>query len=113
MLGWLAGVIMKNKLNISRMALSPQAVGLSTFLMLEKSCLYMWRCAKCFYHFANISKVQGVMREEKKCPKCKALNVLTLSNKQLKLECRFYDPTTNGYTNDETNGDFFKDEHDF
>ena len=62
----------------------------------------MWRCAKCFYHFANIAKVEGLLREEKKCPKCKSLNTLTLTSKEINLNCKLYDPATNGYS-DEVN----------
>ena len=58
---------------------------------------YMWRCAKCSNHFANISEVEGILKQEKKCPKCKSLNVLTLTNKEIYIHCRFFDSQTNGY----------------
>lgn len=75
---------------------------------------YTWRCAKCFYHFANIDRVQGILKQEKKCPKCKSLNILTLTPKQIIIECKFYDPATNGYATEENNGDYpFKDEPNF
>ena len=41
-----------------------------------------------------------MLREEKKCPKCKSLNILTLSNKEIIIRCKLYDPTTNGYRED-------------
>lgn len=58
---------------------------------------YMWRCAKCSSHFANITKVEGAIKQEKKCPKCKALNILTLTDKDIYIQCRLFDPQTNGY----------------
>lgn len=64
--------------------------------------VYMWRCAKCFYHFANIAKVEGMLKEEKKCPKCKSLNTLSLTPKEINLHCKLYDPQTNNYR-DESN----------
>lgn len=60
----------------------------------------MWRCAKCFYHFANISQVEGKLKEQKKCPKCKSLNTLTLTSKEININCKLYDPTTQGYTDE-------------
>ena len=68
--------------------------------MPDQSHIYTWRCAKCFYHFANIAKIEGMLREEKKCPKCKSLNILTLTGKEIILHCKLYDPATNGYTDD-------------
>ena len=65
--------------------------------MSRENYVYMWRCAKCFYHFANIAKVEGLLKEEKKCPKCKALNVLTLTSKEINLSCKLYDPSIDGY----------------
>ena len=62
--------------------------------------VYMWRCAKCFYHFANIAKVEGLLQEEKKCPKCKSLNILTLTPKEINIRCRLYDPSVNGYSDE-------------
>ena len=59
--------------------------------------VYMWRCAKCFYHFANIHKMEGVLKEEKKCPKCKTLNILTLTNKEIVINCKLLDPPVAGY----------------
>ncbi len=38
-----------------------------------------------------------MLKEEKKCPKCKALNTLTLNNKEIIITCKLYDPSINGY----------------
>ena len=64
----------------------------------DQSYTYMWRCAKCFCHFANISKAEGMLKEEKKCPKCKALNTLTLTSREININCKLYDPNVNGYS---------------
>ncbi len=63
--------------------------------MAEQNYTYMWRCVKCFYHFANIAQVEGLLKEEKKCPKCKSLNTLTLTNKEIVITCKLYDSTVN------------------
>lgn len=63
---------------------------------------YIWRCAKCGYHFANIHKADGIVKQEKKCPKCKSVNTITLTNKEIYIHCKFYDRETNGYR-EETN----------
>ena len=76
--------------------------------MLDQNNAYMWRCAKCFYHFANISKVEGLLKEEKKCPKCKSLNILTLTSKEIILTCKLYNPETNGYSGQSR--DIYQDE---
>jgi len=57
--------------------------------MSDSNSSYIWRCAKCSAHFANISRVGGLIKIEKKCPKCKALNILTLSKKEIILQCKF------------------------
>ena len=49
---------------------------------------FIWRCAKCSCHFANIEKNDGVLKQEKKCPKCKSLNILTLSENEIKIHCK-------------------------
>ena len=59
---------------------------------------YIWRCAKCSNHFANISQSEGFIKQEKKCPKCKSINFLTLTQKEIYINCKFFDPRTNGYT---------------
>jgi len=56
---------------------------------------YIWRCAKCSNHFANIQEAEGLIKIEKKCPKCKSLNILTLSNKEIIIHCKCFDPETN------------------
>ncbi len=58
---------------------------------------YIWRCAKCSSHFANITKMDGILKEEKKCPKCKSLNILTIGNKEIFIHCKFFDPSINNY----------------
>lgn len=57
---------------------------------------YIWRCAKCYCHFANINQINGVLKLEKKCPKCKALNELTLSGQEIHIICKFFDQNGNG-----------------
>ncbi len=48
---------------------------------------YIWRCAKCSCHFSNIIKVDGILKQEKKCPKCKSLNTLGLTNDEISIIC--------------------------
>ena len=60
--------------------------------MSDNNTTYIWRCAKCSYHFANISKVEGILKEEKKCPKCKSLNIITLTPKEISIVCRLDKP---------------------
>lgn len=61
---------------------------------------YIWRCAKCSSHFTNITKMDGILKQEKKCPKCKSLNILTLANREIFIHCKFYDPNINDYGNE-------------
>ncbi len=68
--------------------------------MTESIFKYIWRCAKCSNHLANVHKMEGMLKQEKKCPKCKSLNVLTLANKEIFIQCKTYDPHTNGYERD-------------
>ncbi|MFH1822223.1 MAG: hypothetical protein ABH830_00820 [Patescibacteria group bacterium] len=65
--------------------------------MSETTYKYIWRCARCTSHFSNIYKTQGMLKQEKKCSKCKSLNTLTLTDKEIFIHCRFFDPRTNGY----------------
>lgn len=58
---------------------------------------FIWRCARCACHFANIVKTEGTVKQEKKCPKCKSLNELTLTNKEIFIHCKFFDAEVNGY----------------
>jgi len=41
--------------------------------------------------------VEGMLKLEKKCPKCKSANIITLGKKELLIHCLFFDPKTNGY----------------
>jgi len=65
--------------------------------MVEDVYKYIWRCAKCYCHFANINRMKGVLKLEKKCPKCKSLNELTLSSQEIYIHCKFFDSNTNEY----------------
>jgi len=58
---------------------------------------YIWRCAKCSSHFVNITKMDGVLKQEKKCPKCKSLNIITLGNKEIFIHCKFFNPNMKNY----------------
>ena len=58
---------------------------------------YIWRCARCSNHFANIVKAEGAVKQEKKCPKCKSINELTLTNKEIFIHCQFFDAEANQY----------------
>jgi len=60
-------------------------------------CGYIWRCAKCSYYFTNITEIDGTLKLEKKCPKCKSVNQITLGKKELFIHCHFFDLKTNGY----------------
>lgn len=66
--------------------------------MPDQNYTYTWRCAKCFYHFANISKVEGLLKEEKKCPRCKSLNILTFAESEIIVHCKLYSPAGNDYS---------------
>jgi phage FluMu protein Com len=81
--------------------------------MSRENYIYTWRCAKCFFHFANIAKIEGLLKEEKKCPKCKSLNILTLSNKEIIIHCKLFDATTNGYQNEINEVYNFNNENDY
>lgn len=59
--------------------------------------VYIWRCAKCSCHFTNIYQVNGALKQEKKCPKCKSLNILTLTDKEIFINCKFFDQRSNEY----------------
>lgn len=66
----------------------------------DNSYKYIWRCAKCSNHFANINGVSGMLKQEKKCPKCKSLNVLTLTEKEIFIHCKFFDNNINDYNHE-------------
>ncbi|MCK5061429.1 hypothetical protein KAR28_02675 [Candidatus Parcubacteria bacterium] len=65
--------------------------------MSEIAYKYIWRCVKCGSHFVNIHKADGVLKQEKKCSKCKSVNTITLTDKEIYIHCRFYDPQNSGY----------------
>ncbi|MBU1026718.1 MAG: hypothetical protein KKA31_03195 [Candidatus Margulisbacteria bacterium] len=65
--------------------------------MSENSNKYIWRCARCSNHFTTIFKTEGMIKQEKKCSKCKSINLLTLTSKEIFIHCKCYDPNTNGY----------------
>ncbi|HPA25769.1 MAG TPA: hypothetical protein PLK76_03355 [bacterium] len=46
------------------------------------------RCLKCACHFSNILKVEGMVKIEKKCPKCKCLNTINLTSKEITIKCK-------------------------
>ena len=68
--------------------------------MNENSYKYLWRCAKCSNHLASMIMMEGNVRIEKKCTKCKSLNILNLANKEISIHCKFFDQKTNGYIED-------------
>lgn len=68
-------------------------------------CKYIWRCVKCSNHFANIIKIDGTLKQEKKCPKCKSLNMLTYGNREIFIQCKFFDNNLNGYS-EEVEGNY-------
>jgi phage FluMu protein Com len=61
---------------------------------------YIWRCAKCANHLVNISQMDGMIKQEKKCPKCKSINILTLANGELFIHCQFYNPRLQNYSDE-------------
>ncbi len=44
--------------------------------------------------------MDGVLKQEKKCPKCKSINIITLANKEIFIHCKLYDQNTNDYRNE-------------
>ncbi len=71
--------------------------------MLESQVFYTLRCAKCSCHFSSILELNGLMKLEKKCPKCKAVNVFTISNKEIDIQCKITDDRSsdnNGFAAD-------------
>lgn len=65
--------------------------------MSDKTFKYIWRCALCSNHFSNVTKTEGMIKQEKKCPKCKSLNLLTLTNQEIIIHCKFFDIDKNDY----------------
>ena len=60
--------------------------------MLNGDFKYIWRCVKCSCHFANILYSEGFLKQEKKCPKCKSLNVLTMTKSEISVVCKYFNP---------------------
>jgi phage FluMu protein Com len=58
---------------------------------------YIWRCVKCSNHFANILYAEGYLKQEKKCPKCKSLNLLTMSNSEISVICKYPNSNVSDY----------------
>ena len=58
---------------------------------------FIWRCAKCSNHFSSIVKTEGIIKQEKKCPKCKSLNLLTLTNDEIIIHCKMFNRDINSY----------------
>jgi len=52
--------------------------------------------------------VEGFLKEEKKCPKCKSLNTLTLTRKEITIHCLLYDPDTDTKDAKDINDEFEK-----
>lgn len=41
--------------------------------------------------------MDGILKQEKKCPKCKSLNILTLGNREIFIHCKFFNRDANAY----------------
>ncbi|KKQ77184.1 MAG: hypothetical protein US99_C0046G0009 [Candidatus Daviesbacteria bacterium GW2011_GWF2_38_6] len=50
--------------------------------------IFSLRCLKCTCHFSNILKVAGMVKIEKKCSRCKCLNVITMTDKDITINCK-------------------------
>lgn len=59
--------------------------------MAEQDYKYIWRCAKCTCHISSIYKAEGIIKQEKKCSKCKSMNTITLTNNEIYIHCKFHD----------------------
>jgi len=44
--------------------------------------------------------MEGILKQEKKCPKCKSLNQITLGNREIFIHCKFFDPQINSYSDE-------------
>jgi phage FluMu protein Com len=75
--------------------------------MLDQQPYYTLRCGKCSSHFSNILEFNGLIKLEKKCPKCKALNIFTLSNKEIIVQCKMADSNTPDHDNDLPSGEYY------
>lgn len=47
----------------------------------------IWRCANCSNHLADIIKARGVLQINKKCSKCKSINLLSILNGEVSIRC--------------------------
>ena len=56
---------------------------------------FIWRCVNCSNHFANVEKMNSQLKLEKKCSKCKSINILTLSGKEIFIKCKIFEPEIN------------------
>jgi phage FluMu protein Com len=65
---------------------------------------FIWRCTRCSNHFSIITTTQGIIKQEKKCPKCKWLNILTLTDKEIFIHCKPGETAQENYY--EETGDF-------
>jgi len=74
--------------------------------MAEVNYQYIWRCAKCSNHFASILSLVGGLKLEKKCPKCKSLNTLTINNKEIFVHCRQVELADGSGNVDESDGQY-------
>jgi len=82
--------------------------------MLDQQPFYTLRCAKCTSYFSTILAINGQLKMEKKCPKCKALNTFTLNSKQITIDCRISDTATDNFTGEEAPAEFScKDEANY
>lgn len=68
--------------------------------MANGSYKYIWRCAKCSNHLTNIMQIDGIVKQEKKCPKCKSINILTFANGEIFIKCRFFNPNIGSYSDE-------------
>lgn len=59
---------------------------------------YIWRCSNCSNHFSNIHRIEGVLSQEKKCAKCKSLNILTLTQREIVIHCKLYNKERQCYS---------------
>lgn len=55
--------------------------------MKDKQYKFIWRCSKCSNHLLNVVEAEGVIKQEKKCSKCKAINYLSFQNDNLSVGC--------------------------